>query len=138
MTQSNTYKTKQRELILRCLQEHKDEHLTAEDITQFLKADGNTVGKTTVYRHLDRLVNESVVRRYIAEDGKSACFQFSDGEECHRHFHLKCTVCNRLFHLECDYLDEVSEHIFAEHKFSIDNTKTVFYGICEECNNDNT
>lgn len=134
MKEQKTYKTKQRELILACFKENSQRHLTAEDITDYLKQKSEAVGKTTVYRALDKLISEGAVRKYVTEEGKSACYQYIDENmNCGEHFHLKCTRCNRLFHVDCDYLNELGNHIFEHHKFTVDNTKTVLYGICEEC-----
>ena len=134
MSESRAYRTKQRELIVGCLVENKERHITADEIVQLLRERSEPVGKATVYRLLDKLVGEGAVRKYIAEEGKSACYQYSDGSDsCNRHFHLKCVRCNRLFHVECDYLSELDGHILAHHGFTVDNTKTVLYGICREC-----
>ena len=130
----NEYRTRQRSDILLCLENNSQKHLTADEITELLRNNGSTVGKTTVYRALDKLVSEGVVRKYDYGSGKSACYQFiSESEACIEHFHLKCTVCGKLFHVECDFLNGISEHVFEHHRFSVDNTKTVLYGICEEC-----
>lgn len=132
--EGNGYRTKQRELILKCLVDNCSKHLTADNIIEYLKGNDSAVGKTTVYRYLDKLVAEGIVRKYIVEEGKCACFQYSgESGECRQHFHLKCTVCNRLFHVECDYLNQLENHVFEHHKFRIDNTKTVLYGICGDC-----
>lgn len=135
--EQKSYKTKQRSQILNCLIENKEKHLTADEITDALKQKGVDVGKTTIYRTLEKLLEDGSVRKYICEEGKSACFQYVDGNEnCHRHFHLKCVKCGKLIHLECDYLSDLEQHIFEHHKFTVDNTKTVLYGICEECNHE--
>lgn len=134
MTESKGYKTKQREVILKVLTNNAERHLTAEDIVFELRENGDVVGKTTVYRYLDKLVSEGLVRKYSFEEGTSACYQYSGGNvECAEHFHLKCVVCNQLFHVECDYLNELADHVFQHHRFKIDNSKTVLYGVCEEC-----
>lgn len=133
MSEPKIYKTKQREFILDFLMENSEVHLTADDILTALKKDNVSVGKSTVYRYLDKLVEEGTVRKYIGEEGVSACYQYSASKKCVNHFHLKCVRCNKLFHLECEYLDEIEQHILKHHKFNIDNSKTVFYGICENC-----
>ncbi len=134
--EQKSYKTRQRTQILDCLIDNKSKHLTADEISVILKKQGNEVGKTTVYRSLEKLMEEGSVRKYICEEGKSACFQYvDDSENCHRHFHLKCIKCGKLIHLECDYLSDLEQHIFEHHKFTVDNTKTVLYGVCEECSN---
>lgn len=131
------YKTRQRSQILNCLIENSSKHLTADEISVILKEKNCEVGKTTVYRSLEKLINEGSVRKYICEEGRSACFQYVDGNEnCHQHFHLKCIECGKLMHLECDYLSDLEKHIFEHHKFIVDNTKTVLYGVCEECSNE--
>lgn len=128
------YKTRQRSQVLNCLIENKSKHLTADEIAGILKEQGNEVGKSTVYRTLEKLLEERSVRKYLCEEGKSACFQYVDSSEnCHQHFHLKCVKCERLIHLECDYLSDLEQHIFEHHKFTVDNTKTVLYGVCEDC-----
>ena len=89
------------------------------------------IGLSTVYRHLERLVGENKVRKFISSAGESACFQ-EQNKKC-EHFHLKCTVCGKLEHLSCKTLEEISAHVLSEHGFSIDPAKTVFYGKCREC-----
>lgn len=134
METTKEYKTKQRDLILEFFITHKSEHLTAEQVIEHLKDKGTAVGKSTVYRHLEKLVSEGSVRKYFIEEGKGACYQYiEDKEQCHNHFHLKCVECGRLIHIECGYLDETDEHILCHHNFKVDNTKTVLYGICDKC-----
>lgn len=132
--EQKTYKTRQRSQVLNCLIDNKAKHLTADEIAVILKEQGTEVGKTTVYRTLEKLVEDGSVRKYLCEEGKSACFQYvDDSEECHLHFHLKCVKCGKLIHLECDYLSDLEKHISEHHKFAVDNTKTVLYGVCEDC-----
>lgn len=130
------YNTKQRELILKCLSESEGEHIKADDILEYLKNNDTPVGKSTVYRYLDALVEQDIVRKYNIEDGQGACYQFigNDGHcKCREHYHLKCSECGELFHVSCNFMDKINEHILNEHNFTIDNSKTVFYGLCEKC-----
>lgn len=130
------YKTRQRAYVLRCLTENKASHMTVDEIIFWLRKNGAEVGKTTVYRTLDKLIQTGLVRKYICENGKSACYQYADTDEkCLRHFHLKCLSCGRLIHLECERLEELERHISHHHRFFVDNTKTVLYGTCGECSN---
>lgn len=129
-----SYATKQGGLILAVLENEPGRHFTADDIMKMLSDGGNAVGKATVYRHLDKLIKQGRVRKYIVDEGSSACFEYI-GEEhsCHEHYHLKCSVCGKLLHVRCEYLDEVAEHILGHHGFVISPEKTVLYGICENC-----
>lgn len=128
------YTTKQSTRILECLEENKARHLTADEVYSILCSNGISVGRTTVYRHLEKLYSDGIIRKFTLGDSTSACYQLaSKEEECHNHYHLKCTACGELIHAECDFLNELSEHIFKDHNFTVDGEKTVLYGICEEC-----
>lgn len=128
------YKTRQKEMILDYMIKNKDIHVTADMILKYFEYHGTPIGKTTVYRNLDRLVNENIIRRFNIEDGTSACYQYAaDGCKCMEHFHFKCSECGRLYHIHCELVSEIREHVFKEHGFVIDSSKTVFYGKCEEC-----
>ena len=133
MRNSGGYKTRQRTLITNILKENCDIHMTVDDIVFKLNGCGDNVGRTTVYRTLEKLVNEGKVRKYTAEN-ESACFQYlSDGGRCHEHFHLKCTVCGELLHLDCQQVAALAHHILDEHGFSLDTGRTVLYGRCQKC-----
>ena len=128
------YHTRQRERILAVLQNSAGEHITADTLAARLEAEGNAVGKSTVYRYLDNLVGQGVVRKYIVEEGKRACYQYvGESAHCSNHYHLKCSRCGALLHVECTFLDEVGSHILAHHGFQLDGEKTVLYGICLNC-----
>lgn len=129
-----SYTTRQGEMILSLLKNEAGRHFTADDIIKELSNSGNSVGKATVYRHLDKLIKAGSVRKYIVDEGSSACFEYIDQEHhCHEHYHLKCSSCGTLLHVKCEYLDEVAAHILGHHGFVISPEKTVLYGICEKC-----
>lgn len=135
-TLENSYNTKQGELILSLLKAEPGRHFTADDIMKALADSGKSVGKATVYRHLDKLIKSGEVRKYIVDEGSSACFEYigdAGKHECHEHYHLKCSSCGQLLHVKCEYLDVVSSHIFEHHGFTISPEKTVLYGVCEKC-----
>ncbi len=134
MSHSNGYKTRQREAILKYMLEHQDSHVTVNQISDYFENEGTPVGVTTIYRHLEKLLEQDFVRKYNTGASNSACFQYAvQDKKCHEHFHLMCEKCGCLFHLECRHMNEVYSHIFSEHGFRINPFKTVFYGICEEC-----
>lgn len=133
MRNSGGYKTRQRTIIEDILKDNCDIHMTVDDIVLKLNVRGDNVGRTTVYRTLEKLVNEGKVRKYTAEN-ESACFQYlNDTGRCHEHFHLKCTVCGELLHLDCEKITELAYHILNEHGFSLNTGRTVLYGRCQKC-----
>lgn len=133
MTQnSTTYSTRQGKLILDCFINNKGKHLTIEDIYLYLKQNNTPVGTTTVYRQVQKLTDEGLITKYSVDSGSGACYQYN-GENCKMHFHLKCSKCSSLIHATCSYMESIESHIFAHHGFKVDNSKTVFYGICQKC-----
>ena len=123
------YKTKQKELVLQCLSDSRDKHMTAEEIYDVLAKSGNKVGMATIYRNLAILTNEGNVKKF--EMTPTACYQYvENSRECENHYHLKCVKCNKLYHIESWKLDK----FFSEdNDFCIDNEKTILYGKCKEC-----
>ena len=97
MSEIGGYKTRQRERILRLLTENAGRHLSVDEVVDHLRGQGEPVGKSTVYRYLDRLVEQGLVRRYFVEERTGACYQYAGGEErCREHFHQKCIGCGML------------------------------------------
>lgn len=130
----NNYNTKQKELLLNYLRECEENHITVQEISAYLTNNGNPMGISTIYRQLDRLVEQGIVRKYILDGRSGACYQYINEEKtCNSHFHLKCVNCGTLFHVDCSFLSEIDSHIMEHHRFAIDNSKTVFYGVCESC-----
>lgn len=137
MPRGGGYQTKQKAQVLQYLESHSTEHITAAELLIALNTSGAAIGSATVYRQLEKLEAEGLVRRYALDDRGSACWQYAGAEAkagtCRNHFHLKCTVCGTLFHLNCDHLHEIARHVAAEHQFCIDPARTVFYGVCSAC-----
>lgn len=134
MNKIGKYKTKQRESILNFLKENIQNHITAEEIIQHFKKEKNPISKSTVYRYLDNLVAENIIRKYISQEHSSACFQYIENNEyCTNHYHMKCIKCGILYHLDCEEILDLEKHIFKEHNFKLDICKTVLYGTCEKC-----
>ena len=130
------YNTKQKENLLEYLIKNKQKNNNVQEISAFLSAEGTPVGVATIYRQLDRLVEQGLVRKYSFDGKTSACYQYiEDDEQCRSHFHLKCLSCGRLIHLDCDHLADLTRHIEEEHGFDIDYSQTVFYGVCSDCKN---
>lgn len=125
----NDYNTRQRVAVLNCLKSNGG-HLTAAQIADILRSNGEKAGLATIYRRLDKLVEMGLVRKYITD--KVACYQYAEGS-CKNHFHLQCTHCGTLFHVDCSYMEALAPHIEQHHNFKVDNCRTVMYGTCSKC-----
>ncbi|MBQ5330094.1 MAG: transcriptional repressor [Oscillospiraceae bacterium] len=129
------YKTRQREMIINFLMNTKEKHVTANDICTYLRgSEGCSLGQATVYRHLEKMVDEGIVTKYSIENGMPACFEYTgDGHRDGICFHAHCEKCGKLFHFSCDELEQIGEHLSEHHGFRLNPLRTVFYGICEDC-----
>ena len=130
------YKTKQREILLQYMKENSSGHITAAQVCEYLRAQGTSIGQATVYRQLEKMVDEGILNKYVIDGNTPACFEYV-GENGHVHehacFHCKCEKCGRLIHMHCEELEGIASHLQSEHGFTLDPLRTVFYGVCEAC-----
>ena len=136
MANKSQYRTKQMAEILSYLQSMQGSHVTVHDIHAYFKSKNISVGTTTIYRHLDRMVAEGIVAKYFVYEKSSACFEYlGDKSHCHPTvcFHCKCEKCGKLIHLHCKELEAVYLHLLNDHGFQVDAPRSVIYGLCEDC-----
>ena len=129
------YHTGQREEVIGCLAAAEHGHLTAADVCRLLKRAGSTTSTATIYRQLDRLVEEGAAIRLTPEGERSACYELLDKAHCRkgRCHHLKCEECGALIHLSCNEVESLEKHLLDSHGFAINAGRTVFYGVCCAC-----
>ena len=68
-----------------------------------------------------------------ADTDQGAYYQYCDGHDEGSCFLLKCEKCGAIRHLDCSHLGELYRHLEQEHHFRIDPRRTLFYGLCEHC-----
>ena len=136
MGERSTYKTKQRERLLEYLRTVQGTHITANDVCNHFKKQDSSIGQSTIYRQLEKLVDEGLLKKYIVDSNSPACFEYVEADShvgesvC---FHCKCEKCGALIHLHCDMLEAIEGHLSTEHDFKINTARTVFYGLCSNC-----
>ena len=136
MGNKGTYETKQRKILMEYLRSTAGAHITAGDVCGYFRERGSSIGQTTVYRQLEKMVAEGIVSKYLIDSSSPACFEYipeERQEQVQTCFHCKCEKCGRLIHMHCDELAAIEEHLSREHHFYLDPLRTVFYGVCEEC-----
>lgn len=126
------YKTKQKEAVMQCIIAAEGEHITADEIIRRLSFQRTPVGKATVYRCLQTLCADGVIRKYVAE-GEPACYQYAcEHRRCEK-LHLKCDGCGELLHADSASMYEAAKKLMSAHGFAVDESKTVIYGKCRKC-----
>ena len=129
-----TYNTRQKQLVFDFICANKDKQLSCDEITFLLASNGTPVGKTTVYRQLQKLENEGKIKKIHSHNSKYFTYQYLDREmNCDGHLHLRCSGCGEYVHLGCDFMNKVSEHILDHHNFTVDNSRTEIVGLCGKC-----
>lgn len=121
--------TKVRKAIIEILTSHS-QPFSASDILSELAVKGLRVNKTTVYRELLFLKEQSVVGEIELGEGKK---RYEITPKDHHH-HLVCVSCKSIkdIPLERD-LDTQEEHIAQKNKFKILNHSLEFFGLCGNC-----
>ncbi len=139
--QKAQYQTKQMSALLSYLQTAEGVHVTVNDISQGLKEMGISLGTATIYRNLEKMAAKGIVAKYVVDSTSGACYEYlGSSEHCHKPicYHCKCEKCGKLIHLRCHEVNALEQHILKKHGFEMNSARTVFYGICEECRqNDN-
>ena len=127
------YNTEQKRLLLEFLEENQDSSYTIEEITCALKACGASVGKSTVYRLMTKLVEEKCVKRQLAEGSRKAIYRITLDTHCHNHLHLQCVKCGRVLHLDEETSDMLLDTVKKLNDFSVSEEDTVLMGKCSAC-----
>ena len=129
-----SYSTRQQKAILSYIISLDEGHATAAQITGHFANAQAGISRTTVYRQLERMSQEGLLRKYAVNGVAGACYQYvANKEACSEHLHLKCESCGELRHLDCDMLEEIRAHLSDRHAFEVNNTRTVLYGKCKSC-----
>jgi Fur family ferric uptake transcriptional regulator len=108
-------------------------HLSVEELEARLRADGDRIGKATIYRTLDLLVRSRlVVVHDFGEGFKRYEHRLSEGSV---YEHLICLECGKVTEFESWEVQEVKAEITRKHGFKPIRHKLEIYGLCETCQN---
>jgi Fur family transcriptional regulator, ferric uptake regulator len=106
--------------------------LTAEELYRRLRAEKPSIGRATVFRTLERLVDAGVARR-LERDGH--VYAYVACQPAHHH-HLSCTRCGRVEEIEETYVAPMARRLEDERGFEVDDARLDFYGRCGRCRAD--
>lgn len=136
MNNQKSYQTKQKNVIKDLLIKEGDKHFTAEQILTILEEQDTPVSKATLYRTLEQLVENHEVVKYNF-DGTSSCYQYLNCEHnSGRHFHFKCEECGKILHIDNE-TEAFDLELEKRYGIAIDLSKTILYGICDNCKGGN-
>lgn len=129
------YRTEQKRILLEFLKEHCESSFSIEELIAMLRDTygEKAPGKSTVYRLMTRLVEESTVKRFVVGHSRGFVYQIIKGDHCHYHLHLKCMDCGKLLHLDEKTSDELLAKVALAKNFSVSEEETVLFGRCANC-----
>lgn len=105
-------------------------HLTADDLYDLVRREDPGIGRATVYRTLQWLVDAGVVHKEDFGEGRS---RFELSLHRPRHFHLICTTCHRSSEFLSSDVEVLVEEIAAAREFAPTQTVVQIYGTCQDC-----
>ncbi|GHO65904.1 transcriptional repressor [Ktedonobacter sp. SOSP1-52] len=124
-------RTRPRRLIEQRLVEfaENETNFTVDDLWQDIRKDDPHLGRATVYRSIEKLVNKGLLNRV----------DFADGTHHYRvcghshHHHLTCNQCHRVVEVDICLPKEQLAKIGNQTDFTIEGHSLSLFGRCSEC-----
>jgi Fur family ferric uptake transcriptional regulator len=105
-------------------------HLSADDLVGLVHRQHPGIGRATVYRTLQWMVDAGIARKVDFGEGRS---RFEPTYRHPRHFHLICSSCHRSSEFLSSDVEALIEEIAAARNFAAAQTVVQIVGTCEEC-----
>jgi Fur family ferric uptake transcriptional regulator len=119
--------TRQR-LAVAAVLEGCSEFRTAQQVHELLRATGETVGLSTVYRALQAMADAGEIDVLRSDAGEAAYRKCSD-----THHHLVCRSCGRTVEVEGPTVERWTRAVAEEHGFADVSHTLEIFGTCSQC-----
>lgn len=104
--------------------------LSATQLQTLLAKKGIEVNKTTIYREIDFLIQQSTIHT-VAFDDNTTRYELASHDH---HHHIQCTECGNVIDLPLqDELAEIERNIRKTTGFTIKKHALEFFGLCPQC-----
>ena len=127
------YKTRQRELVYACMADKAGEFLSVDEVFASLMLEGHDVGRTTVYRTLEKLHAEGRCSKVPGRAGGPAKYMIAHTKGELEKGRLCCLECGAVEIINCTMLRSFEQHVQEHHGFRIDESAAAIYGTCKNC-----
>ena len=108
-----------------------DEHRDAEEIYLALYNSGLKVSRATVYRTIDVLVKNNLVRKLDLGDGRA---RYENKMDTAHHDHLICVQCGKIEEFMDNVIENRQEVIVENFGYRLIRHIHQLFVICDECN----
>lgn len=106
---------------------------SAQDVYAALRSQGESVGLSTVYRHLQAFADEGSVDVIHTPEGETTYRLCGESATQRHHHHLVCRTCGRAEEIEGRAIEKWAEKVAADHGYTaVDHTVELF-GVCGDC-----
>ena len=102
---------------------------SAQEIHAELRRQGETVGLTTVYRHLQVMSSHGVIDAIRDPSGEAL---YRQCDTTGHHHHLTCRECGRSVEVEGRVVEQWAERVAAEAGFAAVNHTVELFGLCPD------
>src|SRR4051812_17551898 len=116
----------------RVLQEflRQEGHVSADDLFDVVRRQASGIGRATVYRALQWMVDAGIARKVDFGEGRS---RFEPAYRHPRHFHLICTTCHSSSEFLSSDIESLLEEIAAARHFTTTQATVQISGTCDAC-----
>ncbi|CAB4942040.1 unannotated protein [freshwater metagenome] len=122
--------TRQRAAVANVLQE-LDDFRSAQDLYDLLRAQGENVGLTTVYRTLQAMAEQGDIDVLAGSDGQSLYRRC--GQRSGHHHHVVCRTCGLTVEVEGPVVEAWTHEIARENGFTDVSHTLEIFGLCARC-----
>jgi Fe2+ or Zn2+ uptake regulation protein len=103
---------------------------TTDDLWQELRLLDTHIGRATVFRSVEKLVDVGLLNRIEFADGTHH-YRVCDAN--HHHHHLTCTQCHRVVEVDLCLPTEQLAEIGDQTDFAIEGHSLTLFGRCPDC-----
>ena len=109
---------------------NNDDHREADEIYMAIKLKGVSVSRATVYRTIDVLLKNNLVRKLDLGVGPS---KFEHKINARHHDHIICIQCGRIEEFMVDKIENLQDKVAEEYGFKLVRHIHQLFGLCENC-----
>ena len=104
--------------------------LSANDLIAEFQKQNLKVNKTTIYRELDFLLSENIIKQIQFGEGQKRY----ELEDFKHHHHLICLNCRKVEDIELKVdLEKEEARFLKQNGFKVINHSLEFFGYCKDC-----
>jgi len=107
-----------------------EKHLTSDELTGLLGADGINLSDSFVKETLDLMCNLGFAQKMVFDNGVELYEHLHIGSH---HDHIICTICGKITEFENRELERLQVQIAKNNGFHMLNHRMELYGICDSC-----